>query len=46
MKRFDCRQKILKDLEKLGLLKGITPNKMSLAQCSRSKDIVEPMLRP
>lgn len=46
MKRFDARVKIVEDLTKLGAYKGKSPNKMVLGICSRSKDIVEPVLRP
>lgn len=46
MKRFDCRVQIIKDLEELKLFKGKTPNPMKIGICSRSKDIIEPMLRP
>ncbi len=46
MMRFDVRNQIVKDLEALGLFKGKEPTKMSIPVCSRSKDIVEPMLRP
>lgn len=46
MMRFDCRIQIIKDLEELKLFKGKTENKMKIGICSRSKDIIEPMLRP
>lgn len=46
MKRFDCRVQIIKDLEELKLFKEKTPNPMKIGICSRSKDIIEPMLRP
>jgi valyl-tRNA synthetase len=35
MRRYECRNKILKDLEKLGLYKGKKPNKMVLQRCSK-----------
>jgi len=44
--RFDCRNQILKDLEAIKLYRGKEHNKMTLSTCQRSKDIVEPMLRP
>ncbi|XP_055376738.1 valine--tRNA ligase [Condylostylus longicornis] len=44
--RFEARDKILKDLSNLGLLKGMKDHKMILPMCSRSKDVVEYMLRP
>ncbi len=46
MKRFEARPKIIAELEKLGLYRGKTANKMSLGICSRSKDIIEPVIRP
>lgn len=45
-KRFDVRTKIVKDLEAKGLLRGVEGHEMRLGICSRSGDIVEPMLRP
>ncbi len=35
MKRYDCRNAILKELEKLGLFRGKKPNKMVLQTCSK-----------
>jgi valyl-tRNA synthetase len=46
LKRYDARKKIIEDLKSLGLLRGKTPNPMVLSICQRSKDIVEPLLRP
>ncbi len=46
MMRYDAREKIEKDLQALGLLRGKAINKMRLAFCSRSGDIIEPMLTP
>lgn len=46
MKRFDVRNQILKDLELKGLLRGKLNNPMRLGFCHRSKDVVEPLLRP
>eukprot|EP01006_Ploeotia_vitrea_P054475 TRINITY_DN67889_c8_g2_i1.p1 TRINITY_DN67889_c8_g2~~TRINITY_DN67889_c8_g2_i1.p1 ORF type:complete len:1124 (+),score=661.45 TRINITY_DN67889_c8_g2_i1:467-3838(+) len=46
MGRFDVRTKIIDDIKALGLYRGKEPNKMTLGQCSRSKDIVEPIVRP
>jgi valyl-tRNA synthetase len=33
-------------VQEKGLYRGKVDNKMSLPQCSRSKDIIEPMLKP
>jgi len=46
MKRYDVRNKIKDDLKQLGLFRGEVPNVMRLGLCSRSKDVIEPMLRP
>lgn len=46
MRRFDARIAIAKALEERGLLRGKEGNKMSLPLCSRSGDIIEPMLKP
>ena len=46
MKRFDARQAVIEQLTALGLYRGKAANKMSLGVCSRSKDIVEPVVRP
>ncbi|CAN8064271.1 unnamed protein product [Agarophyton chilense] len=46
MKRYVARVEIEKALEARGLLRGKNPNPMSLPVCSRSGDIVEPMLLP
>lgn len=45
-KRFDVRELIIVELEKLGLYRGKAANKMALGLCSRSKDVIEPVLRP
>ena len=46
MKRFDARAAVIEQLTALGLYRGKAANKMSLGICSRSKDIVEPVIRP
>jgi valyl-tRNA synthetase len=46
MKRYDVRYKVMEDLEKLGLFKGKKSNPMALGICSRSKDVVEPLIKP
>ena len=46
MMRYDARLAMEKELEKLGQLHGKAPNKMRLGLCSRSGDIIEPMLSP
>jgi valyl-tRNA synthetase len=45
MKRFDARKAIVKALKELGLFKEITDTETSLPICSRSKDVIEPLLK-
>ncbi|EMC95433.1 hypothetical protein BAUCODRAFT_541606 [Baudoinia panamericana UAMH 10762] len=45
-KRFDVRYTVIAELEKLGLYVGKADNKMSIPLCSKSKDVIEPMLKP
>ena len=44
--RFDARVDVYKALEKIGQIKGKTPNPMRLGLCSKSNDIIEPFLKP
>lgn len=44
--RYDARIAVEKELERMGLLRGKESNKMRLGLCSRSGDIIEPMLTP
>lgn len=46
MKRYVARVEVERALEELNLLRGKEPNPMSLPVCSRSGDIVEPLLIP
>ncbi|RVE45565.1 hypothetical protein evm_009762 [Chilo suppressalis] len=46
MKRFDVRRSIIKCLEQLKLYRETKDHAMVVPQCSRSKDVVEPMLKP
>merc|ERR1719217_732022 len=46
MKRFECRVAITEALDKHGLYRGKANNPMRLGLCSRSKDVIEPMLKP
>ncbi|XP_055691669.1 valine--tRNA ligase [Lutzomyia longipalpis] len=46
MKRFHCRVKILEKLKELGLYRDTLNHPMVVPMCSRSKDIVEPMIKP
>ncbi len=44
--RYDARITMEKELESLGLLRGKQENPMRLGLCSRTGDIIEPMLTP
>jgi valyl-tRNA synthetase len=46
MKRFEARVKVIEYLEEKGLFRGKEDNEMRLGLCSRSKDVIEPMLKP
>lgn len=46
MKRFEARKAVLKALEEAGLYRGTADNPMVVPICSRSKDVVEPMIKP
>ncbi|KAG8552851.1 hypothetical protein GDO81_003110 [Engystomops pustulosus] len=46
MKRFEARKAVLQALKDKGLFKDIKDNPMVVPVCSRSKDIVEPLLKP
>ncbi|PWV07207.1 putative valyl-tRNA synthetase [Trypanosoma cruzi] len=46
MHRFDCRREIVKELEKMGLLRDVVPYEYRVGRCSRTGDIVEPLLMP
>lgn len=45
-KRFDVRYEIISELEKLGLYVGKSDNKMQIPLCSKSKDVIEPVMKP
>jgi len=44
--RFDVRRLLLNDLKERGLYRDSKENEMILPICSRSKDILEPLLKP
>lgn len=46
MRRFDARVAVLAALKEQGLFRGKAANEMRLGVCSRSKDVIEPMLKP
>ena len=45
-KRFDVRYSVITELEKLGLYVGKQNNKMQIPLCSKSKDVIEPLMKP
>ena len=46
MPRFEARAALLRHLDAEGLLRGVDPHPMILPVCSRSGDVIEPMLSP
>lgn len=46
MLRFDARVAVLAKFKSLGISRGEAVNKMRLGKCSRTGDIIEPMLKP
>ncbi|XP_049648753.1 valine--tRNA ligase [Accipiter gentilis] len=44
--RFTGRAAVLEALKQRGLFRGVTENPMVVPICSRSKDVVEPLLKP
>jgi valyl-tRNA synthetase len=46
MKRFDARLAVLDALRAKGLHRGEDPNPMRLGLCSRTNDVIEPMMQP
>ena len=46
MKRFLARSAVLEALKERGLYRGVQDNPMVVPVCSRSKDIVEPLIKP
>uniref|UniRef100_A0A061RC03 Valine--tRNA ligase, mitochondrial n=1 Tax=Tetraselmis sp. GSL018 TaxID=582737 RepID=A0A061RC03_9CHLO len=45
-RRFEARRTVTEFLKEKGLFRGTEPNPMRLGLCSRSKDVIEPMLKP
>jgi valyl-tRNA synthetase len=45
-KRFNARYAVIEELKKLGLFTKQEPNKMVIPICSRSGDVIEPLLKP
>jgi valyl-tRNA synthetase len=45
MLRYDCRNKIIERLTEMKLIRDKKPNKMVIQKCSKSGDIIEPMVK-
>ncbi|XP_063370619.1 valine--tRNA ligase-like [Cydia amplana] len=41
LKKYQCREEIVKRLDGIGLLKKVTPHSMTLPICSRTNDVIE-----
>lgn len=46
LRRFDAREVVLNELAKLNLLRGTQDHQMVVPVCSRSKDIIEFLVKP
>ena len=46
MMRYDARIAVYQALEEMGMIRGKVDNPMTLSICSRSGDVIEPMLTP
>lgn len=46
MKRFDARKKVIEQLKEKGLFVDQKDNEMTIPTCSRSGDVIEPLLKP
>lgn len=46
VKRFDARYKVIAALKEKGLYVGQEDNEMTIPTCSRSGDVIEPLLKP
>jgi valyl-tRNA synthetase len=44
MDRFECRERILKDLKDAGLLEKVEPYRHAVGHCYRCKNMIEPLL--
>ncbi|KAM7205653.1 tRNA synthetases class I (I, L, M and V) domain containing protein [Rhypophila sp. PSN 637] len=45
-RRFDARYTVVQELTKLGLYTKKEPNAMTIPLCEKSKDVIEPMMKP
>jgi valyl-tRNA synthetase len=44
MDRFECRERILEDLQRSGLLEKVEPYRNAIGHCYRCKTVIEPLL--
>lgn len=44
--RFEAREAVLRALSTLGLYRGCRAHPMMVPRCSRTQDVIEPVLRP
>jgi valyl-tRNA synthetase len=46
MKRFHARVQVLEDMKEKDIFRGTSPNPMRIGICGKTKDIIEPFLKP
>lgn len=46
VKRFDARKMVVEELKKKGLFVDVKDNAMSVPRCNKSRDIIEPLMKP
>ncbi|CAH8349891.1 unnamed protein product [Eruca vesicaria subsp. sativa] len=46
MPRFEAREALVEALKKQGLYRGVESKEMRLGLCQRTRDVIEPMIRP
>ena len=46
MDRFDARTRLVEKLDEIGVYRGCDPHAMRLGLCSRSGDVIEPLVKP
>ena len=46
LKRFDARRKVIDELKQKGLYVKFEPNAMKIPLCGKSKDVIEPLMKP
>lgn len=46
MMRFDARLKMEEDMKAMGIFRGKNKNAMNIGKCSKTGDLIEPLLKP